>query len=112
MLNTQNPRRLAIVELIYNKRSITLLEIDTSDGAAKLSTLLIKTEKEMWVEKKIDGIKSGVMKKSLGWPIALIKKSLTKEEYSLIRHPTSKHPGLIHPDEIAHWAQRFVKSMQ
>lgn len=42
LADSQNPRCLAVVELINNGRPITLLEVDTSDGAAKVSTMLLK----------------------------------------------------------------------
>ncbi|GLX86078.1 hypothetical protein tloyanaT_23310 [Thalassotalea loyana] len=108
LADSQNPRCLAIVELIYSGQQITLLEVDTSDGAAKLSTMMLKTAKEGWAMDNIENIKLGVMKKSLGWPTALFEQWLTKSGFSGIPHPKSKHSGLLPPEEIAPWAQRFV----
>lgn len=112
MADTQNPRCLAIVELIYNHQPITLLEIDTSDGATKLSTMMIRTGVSDWLMENIDQIKVGIMKKSLGWPTALFEENLGKGAFSGIPHPKSRHSGLLPPDEIAPWAQRFVNWMR
>ena len=111
LTDTQNPRHLAIVELTYYGQPITLLEVDTSDGAAKLSTMMLKTAEDGWVMNNIDAIKLGIMKKSLGWPTALFKKALTEEGCSGIPHPQSKHVGSLPPEEIGPWAQRFISWM-
>lgn len=108
LANTQNPRCLAIVELISDSHPVTLLEIDTSDGAAKLSTMMLKIGQLGWVMENIEQIKVGIMKKSLGWPSNLFEKALGIEGYSGILHPKSKHPGMLAPDKIALWTQRFV----
>ena len=111
LTDTQNPRHLAIVELTYDDQLITLLEVDTSDGAAKLSTMMLKTDEDGWVINNIDAIKLGIMKKSLGWPTALFKEALTDKGCSGIPHPQSKHVGSLPPEEIAPWAQRFINWM-
>jgi len=108
LTDTQNPRCLAIVQLIYDGHPVTLLEIDTSDGAAKLSTMMMETGQEGWAMANIDQIKLGIMKKSLGWPTQFFKQILTEDAFSGIPHPKSKHSGLLAPDEIAPWAQRFA----
>jgi hypothetical protein len=111
LTDTQNPRLLAIVELTYDGQPITLLEVDTSDGAAKLSTMMLKTAEDGWVMKNIEAIKLGIMKKSLGWPTTLFKEALTEEGCSGVAHPKSKHSGGLPPEEIAPWAQRFINWM-
>lgn len=109
--DTQNPRCLAIVELTFNGQPIILLEIDTSDGAAKLSTMMLKTEANGWIAANLDRIKLGIMKKSLGWPTAIFEEHLGADAFSGIPHPKSKHPGRLPPEEIPPWAQRFVNWM-
>lgn len=108
LADTQNPRCLAIVELVHENNNITLLEIDTSDGAAKLSTMMLITGKTEWVMDNIDQIKLGVMKKSLGWPTDIFKRALAANSYNGIPHPKSKHPGSLLPEEIEPWALRFM----
>jgi hypothetical protein len=108
LTDTQNPRHLAIVELAYAGQLITLLEVDTSDGAASLSTMMLRTAEDGWVINNIEVIKLGIMKKSLGWPTTLFKEALTEEGCSGVTHPKSKHAGSLPPEEIAPWAQRFI----
>ena len=109
--DTQNPRCLAIVKLIYDGQLITLMEIDTSDGAAKLSTMMLRTASTEWVDKNLDEIKKGIIKKSLGWPAVLFEKHISDADYSGIPHPKSKHSGKLDANEIKPWAQRFVNWM-
>lgn len=111
LADSQNPRCLVIVDLVYNNQHITLLEIDTSDDAAKLSTMMIKATDKEWVKNNIDQIRIGIMKKSLGWPIDLFKQGLMKGAFAGIPHPKSKQPGSLLPEEITPWAQRFVNWM-
>lgn len=108
LADSQNPRCMAIVELIYDNQLITLLEIDTSDGANKLSTMMLKTGTSGWVADNLESIKVGVIKKSLGWPSDFFKHELTESGFSGIPHPKSKHSGKLDPNEIGPWAQRFV----
>lgn len=110
--DTQNPRCMAVVELVFNSQHVTLLEIDTSDNAAKLSTMMIKgADEERWVHNNVDQIAQGVIKKSLGWPSALFNSVLKKDAFVGIPHPKSKNPGALAPEEISPWAQRFVNWM-
>lgn len=111
LMDTQNPRCLAIVELIFEGQLITLLEIDTSDGAAKLSTMMLRIGVKGWILENVSRVKVGIMKKSLAWPTAIFVESLGEANFKGISHPKSKHSGLIDPDEIDHWAQRFINRL-
>jgi TnsE C-terminal domain len=111
LADTQNPRCLAIIELEFKGQPITLLEVDTSDGVAKLSTMMLKTGARGWVSENLYRIKVGIMEKSLGWPTALFEKHLTADAFSGIPHPKSKHSGRLQSEEISPWAQRFVNWM-
>ena len=107
LADTQNPRCLAFVGVTYKNQSFTLLEVDTSDGAAKLSTMLVKTGPD-WVSANLNEIRLGILKKSLGWPSDLFRNALGESSYSGIPHPNSKHSGALPPEEIAPWAQRVA----
>lgn len=107
MTDTQNPRCLAIVELRFGNRFYTLLEIDTSDGAAKLSTMLLQSTSG-WVSDNEKQILQRIMKKSLGWPTDYFKDQLGEKTYIPIPHPQSKHSGVLPPEVIEPWAQRIV----
>ncbi|MBL4882789.1 MAG: hypothetical protein JKX82_16050 [Oleispira sp.] len=111
LANTQNSRCLAALELLFNGKSIILLEVDTSDGAAKLSTMMLVTGGEGWVMKNLGTIAQGIMRRSLSWPSALFQKELGKDGYRGITHPQSKHSGSIAPEEIAPWAKRFANKL-
>lgn len=112
LADSQNPRCMAIVELICDSQLITLLEIDTSDGAAKLSSMMLKTGASGWVDENLEEIRTGIIKKSLGWPSDFFKKKLTESGFSGIPHPKSKHSGKLDPNEIRPWALRFVNWMK
>jgi hypothetical protein len=111
LADCQNPRCMAIVELIHDGQLITLLEIDTSDGAAKLSTMMLKTDVRGWVADNLEAIKSGVVKKSLGWPSKFFRNKFTESGFSGIPHPKSKHSGKLDSNQVKSWAQRFVNWM-
>jgi hypothetical protein len=110
--DTENPRCLAIIELIRDHTPLTLLEIDTSDGAVNLSTMMLMVGQTGWVMENIDQIKLGIMKKSLGWPTDFFRQAIAVNSYRGITHPPSKHPGALLPEEIEPWAQRFVNWME
>lgn len=105
--DSQNPRCLAYVELDFSDQFFTLLEIDTSDGAAKLSTMLLKSTSG-WVSDNEKKILQHIMKKSLAWPTDFFKEQLGEKTYTGIPHPKSKHPGALPPEVIDPWAKRVV----
>ncbi|MEJ6079138.1 Tn7-like element transposition protein TnsE [Vibrio sp. 1-Bac 57] len=107
LADTQNPRCLATVELEFNNQFFTLLEVDTSDGAAKLSTMLL-TSSSSWVKTNERMILHRIMKKHLGWPSDYFKEQLGEKMYSGIPHPKSKQSGSLPPEEISPWAQRVA----
>lgn len=105
--DTHNPRCMNLIEIEHNGSPITLLEIDTSDGAAKLSTMMLRTGFSGWLSDNMSRILQGIMKKSLGWPTSIFKEKLDESDFSGIPHPKSKHSGRLKPEEIPPWAQRF-----
>lgn len=105
--DTQNPRCMATVELEFSNQFYTLLEIDTSDGAAKLSTMLL-TYAPGWVSENETKILHRIMKKSLGWPRDYFKEQLGEKKYTGIPHPKSKHYGAFPAEVIEPWAQRIA----
>ncbi|MFB1033893.1 MAG: Tn7-like element transposition protein TnsE, partial [Sinobacterium sp.] len=111
LVDTQNPRCLAMVELKFNKKFYTLLEVDTSDGAAKLSTMLLKAPLG-WVKSNEEIILKKIMKKSLGWPSDYFKEILGDKTCSGIPHPKSKHAGVLSPKDFGPWAQRVTNWMR
>lgn len=111
LTDTYNARCIAVVELYLNNNHLTLLEIDTSDGAASLSTMLLKTSSPGWIFDYIEEIERRVMKKSLSWPTNYFKRQLGQDSYHAVPHPRSDNPGQLSSEEIAPWAKRFVNWM-
>ncbi|WP_018277468.1 Tn7-like element transposition protein TnsE [Teredinibacter turnerae] len=107
LTDTENPRCMSFVELEFNGKAFTLLEVDTSDGAVKLSTMLIATP-QGWVKANEKVILHKIMKKSLGWPCDFFKEQLGEGAYTGIPHPKSKHSGALPPEVIEPWAQRIA----
>ena len=105
--DTQNRRCIAIVELEHGGKAYSILEIDTSDGAAKLSTMLL-TSPLGWVLSNEKVTLQRIMKKSLGWPTDYFKDQLGKAAFTGIPHPKSKHSGSLPPESIEPWAQRIA----
>lgn len=99
---------MATVELKCNKQSFALLEVDTSDGAAKLSTMLL-TDSSGWVKTSEKTILQRIMKKSVSWPTDYFKKQLAEKTYLGIPHPKSKHTGALPPELIEPCAQRICQ---
>ncbi len=107
LVDTQNPRCLATIELELNNQFYTLLEIDTSDGLVKLSTILLKSS-QGWVSENEKKIRQRIMKKSLAWPTDYFRGELGEKIFTGIPHPKSKHFGALPPEAIGPWAQRVV----
>lgn len=105
--DTENPRCMVTVELESHGKSFILLEVDTSDGAAKLSTMLIISSQD-WVKDNDKLIMRKVMKKSLGWPIDFFEAQLDEGAFTGIPHPKSKHVGALPPEVIDPWAERIA----
>lgn len=109
--DSQNPRCLTYVELENSCGFYTLLEIDTSDGATKLSTMLLKSSPG-WLHNNEKQVLRGIMKRSLGWPTDYFKKQLGEKAYIGIPHPQSKGSGVLPHEAIAPWAQRVVSGIK
>jgi hypothetical protein len=107
LADSQNPRCIASVVLEFSSQSYTLLEIDTSDGAASLSTMLLKSEPR-WINENEKQLFHSIMKKSLGWPTKYFKEQLGEKAYTGIPHPQSKHSGSLPPEVIEPWAHRIT----
>lgn len=111
LADSSNPRCMVIIELLYETKPFTLLEIDTSDGVAKLSTMMFKTSASGWVNSNLSQIKVGIIKRSLGWPTEIFDQGFVEDDYLGIPHPKSKHAGKLESNETDSWAQRFVNWM-
>jgi hypothetical protein len=107
LADTLNPRCMATVELTSDRKSFVLLEVDTTDGAAKMSTMLL-TSTQSWARDNQKEILHRIMKRSLAWPSDFFKEQLGAKNYAGMPHPQSKHSGGLAPEVIEPWAQRIA----
>lgn len=105
LFDTQNPRCMVCVTLEYHGKQYMLLEIDTSDGIASLSTMLISSKSD-WIKANLENVQHLIMKASLGWPNNFLTKHTGKSNFIGIPHPQSKHFGMLPPEAIKPWAAR------
>jgi hypothetical protein len=104
------PRCMAVVEIQYENIKTYLLEVDTSDAAKPLSTLLVTVkDPKMWVY-QLEELEKLLIKRSLRWPSTYLKKIVINKQFCRIPHPKSEssNKGLLDPDSIVKWAARIA----
>ena len=114
LLSSNGARRcMAVVTLQFNNKFFYLLEVDTSDGAAALSTLLLCPHTPDTLERDLIHIERSVLKHSLAWPIAYLSTLYGKNGFRGVKHPQAKtlRKGLLDPDTPDSWAERIFRSM-
>ncbi|MEQ1543656.1 Tn7-like element transposition protein TnsE [Methyloglobulus sp.] len=109
LLKTEDsPRCIATANIQYKSQSVHLLEVDTSDAAKSLSTLLIVVkEPRMW-PLQLEELEMQLVKRSLRWPSRYLNKISLDKKHQGIPHPrtSSANKGLLDPDSITKWASR------
>ncbi|MEQ1528508.1 MAG: Tn7-like element transposition protein TnsE [Methylococcales bacterium] len=106
--NEDSPRCIAIAEIQYDSQNVHLLEVDTSDAAKPLSTLLMAVkEPDMW-QQQLEELERKLVRGSLRWPANYLNKISLNKKYQGIPHPktASSNKGLLDPDSISKWASR------
>lgn len=107
-----NPRCIALIELIYSDQIFHILEVDTSDAEKSLSTMLLKLKNPSNIQNDITDIEIQLIKGSLRWPTKLLGGLYGKENYLGVSHPQSKHQGVLDPEDIEYWADRFFSKVK
>ena len=114
LLSSNGARRcMAVVTLQFNNKFFYLLEVDTSDGAAALSTLLLCPHTPDSLERDLIHIERSVLKHSLAWPIAHLSTLYGKNGFRGVKHPQAKtlRKELLDPDTPDSWAERIFRLM-
>lgn len=114
LANDGNPRCIAVVELLVESKTFHILEVDTSDAINSLSTqVLILNIPNNWAQQLIE-IERSLIKKSLVWPSHLLNEYCGSGKFKSVSHPKSSASGLglLDPESITHWADRFYRSVQ
>lgn len=102
-----NPRCLAVIEIKAANITYHVLEVDTSDAGKPLSTQLLKLKPtEKWI-KDLEELEKELVRSSLRWPTKLLIKLCGQGNNAGVPHPKSKHGGMLDPNSIVMWAQRF-----
>lgn len=103
-----SPRCIAIANIQYESQNVHLLEVDTSDAAKPLSTLMmVVKEPRMWPLQQ-EELEKQLVKRSLRWPSGYLNKISLDKKHQGIPHPrtSSANKGLLDPDSITNWASR------
>lgn len=107
------PRCISFYFIKRDSSSYTLLEVDTSDGQNRLSTLLLKQIGALpeW-NQKLAELEARLLKRSLVWPTSFLNQAFGGT-YKRIKHPktSSSNKILLDQDSIHHWADRVYSKM-
>lgn len=113
LANDGNPRCIAVIEILVENKIFYILEVDTSDAINSLSTqILLLNSPEGWTNQLMK-IEQGLIKKSLVWPNHLFTQYCGAGRFKGVLHPKSSASGLglLAPESIEHWADRFYRLM-
>ena len=105
---------MAVVEIQLEGQLFQILELDTSDEANALSTLLLQLNSpERLNDRLLKEIEKKLLRQSLRWPGDIFKRECGKGGYRGIPHPQSAghSKGKISDAAIAQWAARFLRWM-
>lgn len=107
-----SPRCIAVVELIADGKYFHILEVDNSDAAKSLSTLLLRLNSPGNWQHQLQALEWELLKSSLRWPSHLLRSLCSR--YNGVMHPKTEasDKGQLHPDAVAHWAERFYNWMK
>jgi hypothetical protein len=104
------PRCMAVAEIQYENHRAFLLEVDTSDAAKPLSTLMIGLKEPNLWSYQLERLEKLLVKGSLRWSDNYLKVIANNKQFYRIRHPKteSSNKGLLDPDSIEKWASRVA----
>lgn len=105
-----NFRSIAEVQLEFQGKKFSILEIDTSDNYKPLSTLIVKVEDfEAW-DQNFPIFKQQIIRRSLRWPTAKSLKDIGIPKG--INHPKNKFEISESDKEFADWLKRFTEALK
>ncbi|MBO9496484.1 hypothetical protein J7438_20720 [Thalassotalea sp. G20_0] len=107
-----SPRCMAIVVIRSEDQVFHLLEVDTSDEAKALSTLLLKLPSLAgWDDQLIVEIERKLLRQSLRWPTNIFRRVCGKGGYQGIPHPKTSSNRVVESIAITQWATRLHRSL-
>jgi hypothetical protein len=106
-----NPRCLAVAKVVSGGTTYHVVEVDTSDADKALSTILLKLKNPVNIEEYLFEIEIRLLKKSLGWPKKYFDFLCGVDNHKGVRHPNSRHQGLVNSDDIDKWTKSFFKKL-
>ncbi|HMM39618.1 MAG TPA: Tn7-like element transposition protein TnsE [Desulfovibrio sp.] len=113
LLSSGGPRSIAAIILRSGDKEFHILEVDTSDGEKSLSTQLLRLKNPTTWLRDLENIKRRLVKGSLTWPTRTLGDLCGRDGYQGISHPQTSlaNKGVLPPDSIARWAERFFEWM-
>lgn len=113
LLANGGQRRLCAALLETRETRIVLVEVDVSDNAARLATLLLREPRPdfNW-EKYLPELAEQLVRRSLRWPTDALDRKF-RENHSRVPHPAGRPPG---PDSgqgdfARRWAERIRRGI-
>lgn len=109
LLKNGEPRVICCAEVSYEGRHAYILEVDTSDGASKISSKIFKISQKKWLTIRL-GLITCLTEKKLGWPSVYIKRKFIEEEVLSVHHPRNEGAGdgYIPSKQVAKWSDNFL----
>lgn len=101
-------RTIADVTLGIGKKTVHLLEVDTSDAEQSLSTQLLVVRSEANWKKDLERLKVELVSSSLRWPQKVLDDLCQEGRHKGAHHPQApaNNKGVLASDSIAGWAAR------
>jgi|APLak6261664640_1056046.scaffolds.fasta_scaffold01689_3 hypothetical protein len=114
LLTDGNHRCISVIEILVERTTFHILEVDTSDAINSLSTQILLLSSPLDWEKQLVALERELLKKSLVWPSHLFTKFCVEGRYKGVAHPKSSVSckGLLDTDSVIHWADRFFGLMK
>jgi len=111
-LNENGSRRhyKCVVVRLADGRIRHILEVDTSDAKKALATKILEFRDQRRVVDGLHMIMGRLVKRSLLWPQKTIAEYCRYNRS--VPHPSSKIPGCIDREALAHWRDRIVSWLQ
>lgn len=105
-----NFRSIAEVQLEFQDKKFSIVEIDTSDNHKPLSTLIVKVESfEAW-DQNFPSFKEQIIRRSLRWPTAELLKNIGIPKG--VNHPKNKFEITTSDKEFKDWVKRFTEVLK
>lgn len=103
-----NPRCLALIKVTYQEKRCYIVEVDTSDAKAAISTMILRLKNNGHLLAHLDELELRLVKKSITWPRDYLQQICGEGNFTGVSHPSCKHKGLLDPADIDKWAERLI----